>query len=851
MKARVLGFALACLALIVFLAPQTAVWAAAPTQRIAEGSEATCVLDSSGALHCYGYIVGSIPTDTFTQIDGEEKTFCGVKTDQSLACWGVTNGMTNIPTGAFTRVTAGATFACAMRTDGRPVCWGSNLVGQIVVPSGTFTQVEAAYQHACGLKTDGSVVCWGDDVGGNTSSAAGPFVEIRVSDMVNCGLTSAGAISCWGLNTFHNVVSQAGPFEQMSVGVAATCGIKSNGDISCWGNNLATSPAGPFAQVGIGNAHICGLRTDGSLDCWGSNTYGLAPRVAMAAPPDGEVGQSYTHNLAASGGTLPYTYTVVNGSLPAGVSLSAGELSGTPSTAGSYTFMIAVVDSSASIPLERREQYTVEINSKPVLGAIGDKSVSEGSALTFTVSASDPNPDQTLTYTMQAGAPSGVSLNSVTGAFNWTPTEAQGPGDYPITITVTDSGSTPLSDSETFTIHVSEVNSPPRIQLTRFIAKNELTTLDLIPTYSDDDLPANTLTFSLGEGAPAGASINAATGEFIWTPTEAQGPNSYTFAFIISDGAGGSYSYYPTITIYEVNQAPVLAGIGDKSVAEGSRLTFIASATDADLPANRLSFSLGVGAPAGVSINASTGEFTWTPTEAQGPGEYEITVIVSDDNLIDAKSDQETIRVTVAEVDQAPVLAGIGNQSVDEGETLAFTASAADADLPANTLTFSLEDGAPAGASINAGTGEFTWIPTEADGPGTYDIRIRVADSDGGNDSETIRVTVAEVNQNPVLDPISNQSGLLGQTLAFTATAVDTDLPANTLTFALEDDAPAGAMINGATGEFTWMPSAELAPGVYSFTVSVSDGAGGSDSQTVLVSLNASLNHIYLPLVVK
>lgn len=52
MKARVLGFALACLLLIVFLAPQSAVWAAAPTQRIAVGSEATCVLDSSGALYC-------------------------------------------------------------------------------------------------------------------------------------------------------------------------------------------------------------------------------------------------------------------------------------------------------------------------------------------------------------------------------------------------------------------------------------------------------------------------------------------------------------------------------------------------------------------------------------------------------------------------------------------------------------------------------------------------------------------------------------------------------------------------------------------------------------------------------
>ncbi len=53
------------------------------------------------------------------------------------------------------------------------------------------------------------------------------------------------------------------------------------------------------------------------------------------------------------------------------------------------------------------------------------------------------------------------------------------------------------------------------------------------------DLPANTLTFSLS-GEPAGASIDPNTGVFTWTPTEAQGPEPYTFDVIVSDGAGGT-----------------------------------------------------------------------------------------------------------------------------------------------------------------------------------------------------------------------------------------------------------------------------------------------------------------------
>jgi hypothetical protein len=77
-------------------------------------------------------------------------------------------------------------------------------------------------------------------------------------------------------------------------------------------------------------------------------------------------------------------------------------------------------------------------------------------------------------------------------------------------------------------------------------------------------------------------------------------------------------------------------------VDEGALLTFTATATDADLPANTLTYSL-VGAPAGASIEANTGNFTWTPTEAQGPGVFNFTVRVSDGGL----SDEQPVSVTV------------------------------------------------------------------------------------------------------------------------------------------------------------------------------------------------------------
>ena len=75
------------------------------------------------------------------------------------------------------------------------------------------------------------------------------------------------------------------------------------------------------------------------------------------------------------------------------------------------------------------------------------------------------------------------------------------------------------------------------------------------------------------------------------------------------------------------------------------------------------------------------------------------------------------------------MLAAIGDKTVDEGALLSFTATATDADLPANTLTFSLDAGAPAGASIDPATGLFTWTPSEAQGPGVYPVTVRVTDN--------------------------------------------------------------------------------------------------------------------------
>ena len=275
---------------------------------------------------------------------------------------------------------------------------------------------------------------------------------------------------------------------------------------------------------------------------------------------------------------------------------------------------------------------------------------------------------------------------------------------------------------------------------------DELKLLTFTPNASNPSQPSEPLIYSLvSPNPPWGASINATTGEFRWTPTETQGDGS-TYEITIRASNGQSASDRTVkITVNEVNVPPLLATIPPQAVNEGTLLTFTAAATDADAPANTLTYSL-VNAPAGAAIDASSGVFTWTPTEAQGPGSFSFNVRVRDGAL----THDRPVSVTVNEVNVAPILAPIPPQATSTGAKLTFTASATDADLPLNGLVYSLVS-APDGAAIDSGTGVFTWTPTEAQGQGTFEFAVWVSDGILTHDQH-VSVMVAGQSPSPTTD---------------------------------------------------------------------------------------------------
>ncbi len=158
-----------------------------------------------------------------------------------------------------------------------------------------------------------------------------------------------------------------------------------------------------------------------------------------ATLPAGSLGAPYTQVLSASGGTAPYTFSVSSGSLPPGLALSAtGQLSGTPTSAGSFTFTVQASDANGCFG---ERTYTIAITPfvcgainvfpatlpTPVAGVPYNQSVGASGGLA------------PYTFALSAGAiPTGltfVATGTASASLIGTPTE---PRTYTFTVTATD-----------------------------------------------------------------------------------------------------------------------------------------------------------------------------------------------------------------------------------------------------------------------------------------------------------------------------------------------------------------------------------------------------------------------------
>ena len=195
------------------------------------------------------------------------------------------------------------------------------------------------------------------------------------------------------------------------------------------------------------------------------------------------------------------------------------------------------------------------------------------------------------------------------------------------------------------------------------------------------------------------------------------------------------------------------------------------SAQNGYLDSQSPAYGIGTGGDSTLFEIASGTKLNMTSVTAKSS--YGVNVTASGSNVFEDGNNWRMLDVTVTgQADADQVLDPVGAQNVNELVALSFTATATDGDNGA--LEFSLAGTPPSGASITS-DGAFSWTPSESQ-DGSHSVTVRVSDGNGGIDSETFTVSVAEVNVAPVLDLIGPRSVNLQETLSFTATASDDDV---------------------------------------------------------------------------
>ncbi|MCW4115491.1 putative Ig domain-containing protein [Aurantimonas sp. MSK8Z-1] len=349
-----------------------------------------------------------------------------------------------------------------------------------------------------------------------------------------------------------------------------------------------------------------------------SRTYGIvvtraSPTITLspATLPGGMIAQAYSATISASGGTAPYGFSATG--LPAGLTLgTGGALSGTPTTAGSFTATVTATDANGATGVS---SYSLTIAAPVTLAPATLPGGMIGQAYSATISASGG----TAPYRFSAtGVPTGLTL-STGGALSGTPTTA---GGFTVAVTATDANGATGTHSYSLTIMSAAqplALSPAGGRLSDGTVgraySQTITASGGVPPYS----------FS-ASGLPQGLSLDASSGAITGTPATA---GSYGVVIEVRDAQGatasGSYSLViaaaPTAFVFSPPSGALPQAMAGEAYSQpiaaaggtGPKLYGVASGT----------------LPRGLVLNVSTGTLNG-PLNAGTEGDYSFTIAVTD-----------------------------------------------------------------------------------------------------------------------------------------------------------------------------------------------------------------------------
>src|SRR5215472_5616786 len=544
-------------------------------------------------------------------------------------------------------------------------------------------------------------------------------------------------------------------------------------------------------------------------------TAGVAPlQITTSSLPGGVANSSYSATESATGGKTPYSWSVSSGSLPGGLALStSGQISGTPTMSGTYSFTVQVTDSSSPAQKATKiHKIPVGNSGKPL--QITTTSLPTGVTNTsYTATLAATGGHTPYSWSVSSGSlPTGLAVNS-SGQISGTPAAV---GTFSFTVSLVDSSAPTQSVTADLNITVTTSVTPIQITTSSLAAGQASTAYSASLAASGGKTPYS---WSLSSGSLSAGLTLGSSGQISGTPTTA-GTSSFMVKVTDSSSTVQSATANLSITI-STSVTPVQ--VTTSTLAGGQTSTAYSASLAASGGKAPYSWSLSSGSlPAGLTLGSS-GQISGTPTTA---GTSSFTVKVNDSSS-PAQSATANLNITVT-TSVTPIQ--ITTSSLAAGQTSTAYSALLAASGGQTPYSWSLSSGSlPAGLTLGS-SGQISGTPTTA---GTSSFTVKVTDSSSTAQSATANLSIT-ISTSVTAVRVTTSTLAAGQT----STAYSASLAASggqtPYSWSLSSGSLPAGLTLGSSGQISGTPTTA---GTSSFTVKVTDSSSTAQSATANLSI--------------